>query len=400
MGPEPIVALEIGTGKIAALVGEVREDGSLMITGMGVHESRGVRKGEIVDLDTAAICVRAAIQEAEESGKVDVAEVHLAVSGGHIRGSVNTGRLRILGTDGIVSERDAENVVEVAKSMNIPEDREILHSIPQHYSIDDDQLVTNPVGMEGAILGLNVLILHAVRSRIRNTVRAVRSLPLQVADVVFGGLCSALAVLTPEQKESGVIVIDIGAGTTDYVVYADSVVASAGSIAVGGDHIVNDIALAFNIPLQRAEILKKEHGSALYSGRDDSRNLTIPPEVGFPGTQIRLSALNGVINSRLDELFSMIKKQLGEQVLRHIGAGVVLTGGVSALNGLTELASSIFDLPCAVGRPRNVSGITAAIDSPEFAVCCGLIIYAHRTASREEPGFGGWLKSLLGFGSK
>lgn len=400
MGPEPIVALEIGTGKIAALVGEVRDDGCLLITGMGVHESRGVRKGEIIDLDTASVCVRAAIQQAEESGKVDIGEVHLAVSGGHIRGAVNAGRVRVLGSDRLVSEEDVESVEEVARSMNIPDDREILHTIPQHYCIDDTHYVMNPVGMEASTLTLSMLILHARRTRIRNTVRAVRSLPLNVADVVFGGLCAGLAVLTPEQKESGVIVVDIGAGTTDYVVYADSVVAASGSIAVGGDHVVNDIALAFNIPLQRAEALKKEFGCAL-SEDEDVEAISLPPEVGFAGTTIKIGALKKVIIARMEELFEMLMNEIGGNIVRNIGAGVVLTGGLSALKGVTDLGSDVFELPCAVGRPRNVSGLASATDSPEFSVCCGLILHAHRTSGSGKRGlFGGWLKGILGLGGK
>lgn len=400
MGPEPIVALEIGTSKVAALVGEVGEDGFLMITGMGVHESRGVRKGEIIDLDTAAVCVRAAIQEAEENGKLDIGEVHLAVSGGHIRGAINTGRVRVLGPDRVVTQDDVESVFEVAKSMSIPEDREILHTVPQHYCINDQHYVTNPVGMEGVTLTLNMLILHGVMSRIRNTVRAVRSLPMGVADVVFSGLCAGLAVLTPEQKESGVIVMDLGAGTTDYVVYADSVVAASGSIAVGGDHVANDIALAFNIPIQRAEALKKEHGCAMLNQVRAGESLSLPPEVGFAGTTIKIGALDAVINSRMDELFEMIKKQLSDNIMRHVGAGVVLTGGLSALNGVTDLASSVFELPCAIGRPRNVSGLASAIEGPECAVCCGLIQHAHKTSSREERGLGGWIKNIFGMGTR
>ncbi len=396
MGPEPIVALEIGTGKIAALVGEVGEDGFIVITGMGIHESKGVRKGEIIDLDTAAACVRGAIQEAEESGKVDIGEVHLAVSGGHIRGAINTGRIRVLGSDKIITEDDVDSVLDVAKTMSIPDDREILHTVPQHYRINDQHSVTNPVGMEGVTLTLNMLILHGVISRIRNTVRAVRSIPLNVADVVFGGLCAGLSVLTPQQKESGVIVIDIGAGTTDYVVYADSVVAAAGSIAVGGDHVVNDIALAFNIPVQRAEALKKEHGSAMTQTESAQESISLPPEVGFPGTTVKISALNTVINARMDELFDMVKKQVGEKVIANVGAGVVLTGGLSALKDVTDLASLVFGLPCAIGKPRNVSGLTSAIDGPECSVACGLIQYAHRNADADSKGLGGWIKNLFG----
>ena len=225
------------------------EDGYLVITGMGIHDSKGGRKGEIIDLDTVSHCVRASIQDAEESGKVDIGEVHLAVSGGHIRGTVNSGRIRVLSSDNLITEDDLDSVSEVAKSMSIPDDREILHTIPPHYCINYERNVTNPVGMEGVTLTLNMLILHGVIRRLRNTVRAVRSLPMGVADVVFGGLCAGLAVLTPQQKECGQMVIDLGGGTTCSVVYAYSVTAAAGTITIGGDDEVKEIELACHVSL-------------------------------------------------------------------------------------------------------------------------------------------------------
>lgn len=391
MALPPVVTLEIGTTKTVALVAEMRDDGHVMITGLGEHPSVGVRKGEIIDFENAASCVRSAVEMAEESGKVAVRQVHLAVSGGHIEAVTNRGSVPVLDEEGEITEDDVEQVMEVARAINLPVDREQLHTICQHFQIDDQQRVIRPEGMEGAKLSLDMLILHGVRSRLHNTIRVVRSIPLDVHDVVFSGIGSALAVLTVEQKRSGIVVIDLGGGTTDYLVYADNVVAAAGSLGLGGDHVTNDIALAFNIPTAQSEGLKKEAGSAVTDGGAGAQRVTLPPQVGFQGRTVALASLHTVINARMDEILRMVRKRLEERrVLSRVGAGIVLTGGGSRLKGLGELAEKVFRLPCAVGPPRSVSGLDAVSEGPEYATCAGLAQYAFRTLGEEAP------TSLLG----
>ena len=203
---------------------------------------------------------------------------------------------------GEITESDVAQVREVAKAVNLPADREILHSIGQHYCIDDQEQGSSPAGMEGAKLSLDMLVLHGIRGRMHNVAKVVRSVPVGVQDVAFSGLCSAMAVLTPEQKKSGVIVIDLGGGTTDYVVYADDVVAAAGALGIGGDHITNDIALAFNIPTSQTENVKREHGSAFVEPGAGSKKVDVPADVGFPGRNVSLKSLSTVINARADEI--------------------------------------------------------------------------------------------------
>jgi len=399
MAVPPVVGLEIGTSKVVALVGEMREDGHLMITGMGEHPSTGVRKGEIVDLENAAICVRSALALAEESAQVSIRQVHLALTGAHIQSAVNRGAVPVLDSEGGIGRDDIEQVMEVARAVNLPPDRDILHTICQHFCIDDQQRVTQPEGMEGAKLALDMLVLHGVRNRLHNTIRCVRNIPLSVQDVAFSGLCAALAALTPEQKKSGAIVIDLGGGTTDYLAYAGNVVAAAGVLGVGGDHVTNDITLAFNIPMSRAEKLKRESGSALVAGSDLTRRVSLPAEGGFSGRTVSLKSLHTVINARMDEVLSTVKKRLDAQgILHHVGAGVVLTGGGARSRGITDLAENLFDLPCAVGKPRHVSGLAAATEGPEFAVCSGLVQYGMRAqlGQRRASPLGNWLKGLFG----
>jgi len=401
MAIPPVAALEIGTSKVIALIGELREDGSVMITGMGEHPSVGVRKGEISDLENAVVCVQAVLKAAEEHSGVSVEQIHLAVSGGHIHSFVSRGALPVRDPEGMITTDDVEEVMEMARAISLSPDREMIHTICQHFCIDEQERVVRPEGMEGARLALDMLVLHGVRSRLNNAVRVVERIPIDVQDVAFSGLCSALAVLTPEQKKIGVVVIDLGGGTTDYMAYAGGVVASGGALGLGGDHITNDIALAFNIPMARAERLKKEFGSATIPPTIDPPKVSLPAEVGFPGKKISLKSLHTVINARVDEMFSTVKRRLIEEnVLAHVGAGVVLTGGGAHMKGVTDLASEVFGVPCFVGKPRKVSGIALATEGPQYAACIGLVQYGFRT--QEDPGvkrqspFGKFVRTLFG----
>ena len=399
MPAPPVVALEIGTSKIVALVGELRDDGCVMITGMGERPATGIRKGEIVDFENAVVCVRSALLMAEENGRVAIRQVHLAISGSHVRSVVNRGAVPVIEKAGEVTREDIEQVMEVARAVNLSPDRDILHTICQHFCIDDQQKVIKPEGMEGARLSLDMLVIHGVRSRIRNAVKVVRNLSVDVQDVVFSGLCSALAVLTPEQKKSGAIVIDMGGGTTDYLAYADNIVAAAGTLGVGGDHITNDVALAFSIPTSQAEQLKRRSGSAVVDSQESLGSVKLPAEGGFPARTISLKSLNTVINARADEVLEMVRKRLEEEAgaLHHVGAGIILTGGCVWLRGLTKLAEKIFGMPCTIGKPRNVAGLTAAVERPEHATCSGLVQYGFKTSDgREQGSLGDWLKGLFG----
>lgn len=399
MSAPPVVALEIGTTKAVALVGELREDGQIMITGMGEQPSAGVRKSEVVDLENAAVSVRSALSGAEESGQVEIREVHLAVSGGHIESAVNRGTVPLPGNDREISQEDIDQVMEVARAVNLSPEREVLHTICQHFLIDDEQKVVWPEGMEGARLSLDMLMLHGGRSRLRNTVKVAESVPIRVSDVVFSGLCSALAVLTPEQKQSGVIVIDLGGGTTDYIAYSGGVLAAAGTLGVGGDHVTNDVALAFTIPIAQAEDLKKASGSAIIRATNPLQKVPLPPQVGFPGRAVRLKDLYAVINARAEETLTMIKTRFDEGMLHRIGAGVVLTGGGAKLDGMTDLAQKVFGMPCSIGQARHVSGLAVAASGPEYAVCSGLVQYAFRPGNRgrkHSSALGSWLRNILG----
>jgi cell division protein FtsA len=300
MNLPPMVALEVGTTKVRAVIGESREDGHLMITGLGECPSRGVRKGEIVDFDNALACVREALQSAEENGRVIINQVHVAVSGGHIMSLVNRGSVPIMNARKEITESDIDRVMATARAVSLSPDRQVLHTICQCFHVDEQEGVIDPEGMEGSKLSADMLIIHGVLMRLRNVVKVVRTVRVDVEDVVFGGLCAALAVLMAEDKESGSVVIDLGGGTTDYVVYARNSIAAAGSFGVGGDHVTNDIARGLRIPIADAERLKEETGSAMVDIAARSRKVALPVELGLPDRAGKLSDPHTIIHVRME----------------------------------------------------------------------------------------------------
>lgn len=395
----PIVALEIGTSRVRALVGEQREDGCLMVTGIGECPSRGVRKGEITDFDNALACVENVLKVAEEQSKVDVRQVHVVLSGQHMQGAVNRGTTPIIPPDSEITETDMEAVVESARTVSLPPERMVLHSIRQQFYVDDLEGVSNPEGMVGARLAVSMLILHGVRNRILDVLKVASSAGVETAENAFGGLCAALAVLSPEQKESGCLLIDMGGGTTDYVVYANRCIALAGSIGVGGDHITNDVSMVLRIPSSSAEKLKMDMGVAVPGNEPPDQPVIIPPSGGYSGKTLRSHDVNAIISVRLEETLELVHRELVKHdLVNRMGAGVILTGGGAHLKNVCPFASSVLQLPCEIGRPRNVSGISTATEGPEYAATVGMLRYGilHGTREARTGGFLTIVSRLLG----
>lgn len=385
MGFDPAVVVEVGTSRVRALVGEVREDGNLMVTGIGDVPSRGVKKGEIVHLENAAACIRDALDQADRQSSVTIHSVNLVLSGGDIAWKVNRGSIPVMGPEYVITGEDIEHVLETAKAVSLPENREVIHTIKQHFYVDDHEGVIDPEGMEGAHLAADMLILHGVRNRLKQTVRAVRSVPVEIEDVAFSGLCSALACLTADQKESGVVLIDIGGGTTDYWVYANHTVSIGGTLAVGGDHITNDLAIGFGLPTRQAEKLKLTHGSAMIDYNARQKTVFLPAEGGFAGCSVYQNDVQTIIHARMEEIFELIRGELDKKKLVPIlGAGAVLTGGGSHLREVKTLAEKTLGLRCMQGQPRNVSGLAVATEGPEYASLVGMLRYAFRGGERRD----------------
>src|SRR2546423_1924213 len=323
-----IVGLEIGTSKICVVVGETRPDGTLKILGVGQAPSRGVRKGEIVDFETAMKCVHEAVVDAEQKSDVMIRSVYVAVAGGHIQSFNNRGCVMLPEDRDEIDEQDVDDVKVNAREVSIPAQNAFLHSIIQHYHVDGQDGVLNPVGMLGEKLEADFHIIHALRTRIQNTIRCVKELPLEVEDVVFGPLAAAQVVLTQHQKNLGALVIDIGGGTTDYIVYVDGAVKQSGVLAVGGDHITNDISMGLRIPMARAEKLKIEEGGCTLGNCLPGETILLKDDSGFAGKEVERETLNTIIHLRLRESFELLKRQLDEEAfINYVGAGVFITGG-------------------------------------------------------------------------
>jgi cell division protein FtsA len=400
MNLPPIVALEIGTTMVRAVIGESRDDGHLMITGLGECPSRGVRKGEIVDFDNALACVREALQLAEENGRVIINQVHLVVSGGHIMSLVNRGSVPIMNSRKEITDSDIDHVLATARAVSLSPDRQVLHTICQYFHVDDQEGVIDPEGMEGSKLSVDMLIIHGVLMRLRNVVKVVRTVRMDVEDVAFGGLCAALAVLTAEDKESGSVVIDLGGGTTDYVVYARNAIAAAGSFGVGGDHVTNDIARGLRIPIADAERLKVDAGSAMVEMAARSRKVALPAESGLPGRAVKLSDLHTIVHLRMEETLNLVKSELMEQNLLHsLGGGAVLIGGVAHMKNIARLAEKVFRLPCRIGKPRGIAGLAVVTEGPEYAATVGMARYGVKSMEQKErsgKSLKGLFKTLFG----
>ncbi len=379
MAIPPIAALEIGTSRTVVCVGE-SENGRVKITGTGSYPTTGVRKGQIFDVTQARTGVETAVKQAEKQSDVSIWQVLLALSGGHIMTTVNPGMLTIRSSDYVVSRDHIEEVIENAKEVHLDPDRQVLHTITQTFTVDDQPGIVKPEGMRCKMLSLNVMAVHGIKSRIENAVNVAKSAGLEVVDVAFSGVCAALAALTVEQKRNGVVLIDLGGGTTNYVAYSNDVVVALGSVAVGGDHVTNDIALAFNIPQNSAEELKRTEGSALIDAESGTERITLKTAVGFEERTLSCKALHTVINARMDETLRVVRARLHEAgVLPHVGGGVVLTGGGAYLRRVTELAQRVFGAPCRIGVPVNVDGLEQEDQPAALCTAAGLALYGHMT---------------------
>ncbi len=375
-----LVGLEIGTSKICVVVGEADSSGPIRILGVGQAPSRGVRKGEIVDFEMAHKCVREALADAEEKADVTIEAVFLGISGGHIQSFNNRGTVTLPEDREEIDESDYEDVAINARDVSIPQVNAFLHVIPQHYYVDGQDGVLNPIGRLGHKLEADFHIVHGVSTRVKNTVRCVKEIGLEVEDVVFNGFASAQVVLNAQQKALGALVIDIGGGTTDYIAYVDGAVKQSGVLAIGGDHITNDISMGLRIPMAKAERLKVEEGGVALGSPQGAQIIHLKDETGFAGKEIEREMLNTIIHCRLREVLELLKRTIDQETpLALLGAGIYLTGGTSLLHGVAPLAQEIFNIPVHAARAQSVSGLTAASDNPQFASAIGLLRYGQAT---------------------
>lgn len=388
-----VVGLETGTSKICAVVGEVNASGTLSVIGLGQARSHGVRKGEISNFDQTVEDIRNAIVEAEQMADVEIRSVYLGVSGNHIRGFNNHGTHPVVSADREITDADVQDVIKNAKAINLPAENHVVHVVRQHFTVDGQDEIESPVGMIGARLEVDVHVVHGNFNRFQNAVRAVKSLQLEVDNIYFNGLAASMAVLTPEQKELGTLLIDLGAGCSEYAVCHDGIVKHTGVLAVGGEHVSYDLACGLKVPLGKAEQLKISHGAALVNPAIKGQTFCPTNAHGLPEKPINLEHLRLIMKARLEETFEIIAEEVRKAGLAtHLRGGVQLCGGSARTPEIMQLAEHVFGLPAQLGRTTTISGLKSALDQPEFATAIGLVkLGSDHAITRQAKG--GWFSS-------
>lgn len=380
--------LEIGTSKICVVVGEVKKDGAIKILGVGQAPSRGIRKGEIIDAEIAQTCLNDAILRAEDRSDVMIRNVFLGVTGSHIESLNHAGVYRLPPDQNQITEDDLEDVREIACNVDIPQNHVFLHRIARKYGVDGQEQVRSLIGRTAERLEAEFHIIHGVRSRVQNSIRLVRQVPLEVEDVVFLPIAAAQVVLNKEAKQHGSLMIDFGGGTADYVLYTEGMLTASGSIPLGGDHITNDISMCFQIPHARAERLKVEEGSAVYADTEPGETIRVEDENGMFVGEVERALLNEVIHLRTREIFEQIRERCAGH-LGRLGAGVYLTGGVSQMRGIEQVARDVFHVRITRAGSSPAGGVAATYENPCYSAPIGLIRYA-QLMDAEKP----WLSPL------
>lgn len=372
-----IVGLDIGTSKVLAIVANLLPDGQLDIIGIGSHTSLGMRKGIVVNIDATVQSVQRAIEEAELMAGCQIKSVFTNISGSHIHSFNSHGFVAV--KSGEVTSEDVSRVIEAAKAITIPSEQKILHVLPQEYKVDHQDGIADPVGMAGIRLEGKIHIITAAISAAQNIVNCIRRCGLEVNDIILEQLASGYAVLTDDEKQLGVCLIDIGGGTTDISVYTDGAIRHTAVLSVAGDHVTNDLAVAFRTSHQNAEIIKIKHGCAMQSLADKANNIKLP-SVGLHGEQLISQAdLAEIIEPRLEELFALILEELQRSGWDGLlSAGIVLTGGSAKMQGLLELAAKIFQSHVRLGVPRHTTGMPAIVNNPSYATGIGLVLYGSK----------------------
>lgn len=374
-----LVGLDVGTSKIAAIVTEIMDDGELEVIGIGVAESKGIRRGIVVNLEAAVESIKKAIEEAELMAGVEVDSVHLSISGPHIKGFNSRGVIAVAGKNREITRDDVRRAIDAAKAVALPNGREILHVLPQDFVVDEQDGIGAPVGMTGARLEVNVHIVTGSVTSTQNIVACVNRAGMEVEETVIEQLAASESVLTHDEKELGVAIVDIGGGTTDLAIYERGSLWHTGVIGVGGDHFTNDIAVGLRTPIPDAEKIKRKCGCALSAMVADDETIEVASVGGRKARVMARRILSEILQPRAEEIFHLVWDEIRRAGYeKSLNSGIVLTGGGSILEGMPEIAEQIFDLPIRRGCPAGVGGLADHVNSPTFATVVGLVLYGHR----------------------
>lgn len=376
-----VVGLDIGTTKVCAIVAEMNGSGIVDIIGLGHSPSRGLRKGVVVNIEATVDSIRRAVEDAELMAGVEFHSAFVGIAGGHIKGINSRGVIAISGKHREVTQLDINRVIDAAKAVALPVDREVIHILPQEFMIDDQGGIKEPLGMCGTRLEAEVHIVTGAVASAQNIIKCANKAGLEVQDIVLQQLASSEATLTPEEKELGCVLVDVGGGTTDVAVFVEGSIYHTSVLAVGGDMLTNDIAIGLRTPHPEAESLKRKHGCALANMVRPDEKIEVPSVGGRRPRLLARQALCEIIQPRLEELFMLVEREVRRTgYAGRVNGGVVVTGGSSIMEGVPELAEQIFDMPVRRGIPRGVGGLTDVISNPMYATGVGLGLYgaAHR----------------------
>ena len=380
-----IVGLDIGTSKVAAIVGELNEDGEIEVIGIGSHPSKGLKKGVVVNLETTVQSIQRAVEEAELMAGCRIHSVYAGIAGSHISSMNSHGIVAI--KDKEVTQSDVDRVIDSARAVAIPADQKILHILPQEFVIDRQEGIKEPIGMSGIRLEARVHIVTGAVSAAQNIVKCIRRCGLEVEDIILEQLASCSAVLTDDEKDLGVCLVDIGGGTTDIAVFTDGAIRHTAVIPIAGDQVTNDIAVALRTPTQHAEEIKIRHACALTQLAKIDDTIEVPSIGDRPSRQISRLNLAEIVEPRYEELLLLVQAELRRSGFEDlIAAGLVISGGSARVEGLVELAEEIFHMPVRLGIPQYVSGLNEVVRNPVYATAVGLLLFGKQHGTLAERG--------------
>ncbi len=392
-----IVGLDIGTSKVVAIVGEIKPDGAINVVGLGSHPSRGLKKGVVVNIESTVQSIQRAIEEAELMAGCQIHSVFAGIAGSHIRSLNSHGIVAI--RDHEVMPTDVERVLDAARAVAIPADQKILHVLAQEFVIDNQEGIREPVGMSGVRLEAKVHLVTGAVSAAQNIIKCVRRCGLEVDDIILEQLASSYSVLTEDEKDLGVCLVDIGGGTTDIAIFTDGSIRHTAVIPIAGDQVTNDIAVALRTPTQHAEEIKLKYACALTQLAMADETIEVPSVGDRPSRRLARQTLAEVVEPRYEELLSLVHAELRRSGFEDlIAAGVVLTGGSSKMEGVIELAEEIFHMPVRLGSPQHVTGLVDVVRNPIYATGVGLLLFGrkHRSDQSSPVKVGGGVKSIWG----
>jgi cell division protein FtsA len=380
-----IVGLDVGTSKIVAIVAELQPEGTLKVIGLGQHVSRGLKKGVVVNIESTMQSIQRALEEAELMADCKINNVYTGIAGSHIKSLNSHGMVKI--KDAEVSQMDVDRVVETARAIALPADQQILHILTQEFIIDGQEDVREPLGMSGMKLEVKVHIVTGAVAAAQNIVKCIKRCGIEVSDLILQPLASSLAVLTEDEKELGVCLVDIGGGTTDIAVFKQGAIRHTAVVPIAGDQMTNDVAVAFRTPTQAAEEIKIKHGCALRQLADPREIVEVPGVDGRDPRQLSVQTLAEVLEPRVVELYELVLNELRRSGMEEmIASGIVITGGSAMMRGMVELGEEIFHMPVRLGMPRYVGGLSEVVSNPRYATGVGLVLMGKQQLERHLNG--------------